>query len=93
MTQVARAESGAPVIANGGLDNPDLAASLLNGGQADFVSIARAAIANPDWPRRVRIGEAPQAFQPGMIHPQATIEHTARWAPSFPASRCLQGVP
>jgi 2,4-dienoyl-CoA reductase-like NADH-dependent reductase (Old Yellow Enzyme family) len=79
LTQVARAIAKVPVIANGGLHDPDVADSLLRSGDADFISVARAAIANPDWPRRLRTGQSFRSFESEMIHPQATIEHTDRW--------------
>lgn len=79
VTQVARRVAQVPVIANGGLHDPDLADSLLEEGHADLISIGRAAIANPDWPRRLQYGDAFAPFQPEMIEPEATIENTARW--------------
>ena len=78
-TQVARTIAKLPVMANGALHDPQLADSLLRAGQADLVSVGRGAIANPDWPRRLRVGQAARAFEPDMIHPEATIEHTDRW--------------
>jgi 2,4-dienoyl-CoA reductase-like NADH-dependent reductase (Old Yellow Enzyme family) len=78
-TQVARTIAKLPVMANGALHDPQLADSLLRAGQADLVSVGRGAIANPDWPRRLRVGQAVRAFEPDMIHPEATIEHTDRW--------------
>ena len=45
-----------PVIANGHLDDPDDAASIIDSGAADVVALAKPALANRDWPRRVRTG-------------------------------------
>jgi 2,4-dienoyl-CoA reductase-like NADH-dependent reductase (Old Yellow Enzyme family)/thioredoxin reductase len=47
-----------PVIAGGKLGNPDLAENLLKEGKADLVAIGRALIADPDWPNKVRTGNA-----------------------------------
>jgi len=47
-----------PVIAGGKLGNPDLAESVLKEGKADLVAIGRALIADPDWPVKVRTGNA-----------------------------------
>ncbi|GAA1834208.1 hypothetical protein [Actinomadura chokoriensis] len=47
VTALAREVSGLPVIANGGMHDPDLSAPLLMGGHADLVSIARGALVPP----------------------------------------------
>jgi len=47
-----------PVIANCKLGNPDLAEKILEEGRADFIAIGRALIADPDWPNKVRSGNA-----------------------------------
>jgi 2,4-dienoyl-CoA reductase-like NADH-dependent reductase (Old Yellow Enzyme family) len=44
------------VIANGGLDDPEAAAQVVEAG-ADLVTLATGALANHDWPRRVQEGE------------------------------------
>jgi len=79
LTQIARTVSQLPVIANGGLQDPDLADGLLREGHADLISLARAAIANPDWPQRLRTGAGLRPFEPELIHPEATLENTDRW--------------
>ena len=45
-----------PLIAGGGVHNFEQAEAILIGGQADIVSIARQALADPDWFRKVRTG-------------------------------------
>lgn len=45
-------------------------------GHGDLVAMARGAIANPDWPNRLRDGRPFDDFEPGMINPKATIENT-----------------
>jgi 2,4-dienoyl-CoA reductase-like NADH-dependent reductase (Old Yellow Enzyme family) len=47
---------GVPIIANGGMHDVKLAESLISSNQADLVSIGRAAIASPDWPKRRKRG-------------------------------------
>ena len=49
------ADHDAPVIANGGLEDPEKARDAVENG-ADFVTLATGALANPDWPDRVREG-------------------------------------
>lgn len=57
LAQLAKQHSGGlPVIANGKLEDPEVAGAVLRSGAADLVSIGKAALAHPDWPRRVRGG-------------------------------------
>jgi 2,4-dienoyl-CoA reductase (NADPH2) len=46
-----------PVIAVGRLDEPDLASRAIEGGDADFILLGRALIAEPDWPNKVKAGQ------------------------------------
>ncbi len=79
ITELARRISGLPVIANGGMHNVQIAERLIGEGQADLVSIGRGALANPDWPARLRKGEPFRSFQAELIHPSATLEHADEW--------------
>lgn len=79
LTSLARRLSGLPVIANGGLEDPELAEEVLVEGHADLIALGRAALANPDWPRRVASGEPRATFERGMISPRATIANTKAW--------------
>ncbi|GII63737.1 2-enoate reductase [Sphaerisporangium krabiense] len=45
-----------PVIASGSLVSPQVAAEVLESGGADFVSLGRAMLADPDWTRKAREG-------------------------------------
>jgi 2,4-dienoyl-CoA reductase-like NADH-dependent reductase (Old Yellow Enzyme family)/thioredoxin reductase len=47
---------GIPVMAAGRLDDPELAESVLEQGQADLIALGRALIADPDWAAKVRDG-------------------------------------
>jgi 2,4-dienoyl-CoA reductase-like NADH-dependent reductase (Old Yellow Enzyme family) len=79
ITRLARDIAQVPVIANGGLHDPELAEKILADGQADLIALARGALANPDWPMRLQEGRPFEAFQHQMIEPLATIEQTMRW--------------
>jgi 2,4-dienoyl-CoA reductase-like NADH-dependent reductase (Old Yellow Enzyme family)/thioredoxin reductase len=46
-----------PVIASGSLVSPDLAEEVLASGKADFVSLGRAMLADPDWASKARAGK------------------------------------
>ena len=47
-----------PVIGSGSLMAPDLAAEILTSGSADFVSLGRAMLADPDWARKTEEGRS-----------------------------------
>lgn len=60
--QVLRAESGKPVIVNGGVHQGSVAEHILATGVGDLVAVGRPFFANPDWVERVRTGE-PQRWR------------------------------
>jgi 2,4-dienoyl-CoA reductase-like NADH-dependent reductase (Old Yellow Enzyme family) len=63
-----------PVIANGGLGDPEAATRAVESHGADLVAQATSALANPDWPNRVADGRAPDEFDFGkLLQPDATI--------------------
>ncbi|MCE7059488.1 tRNA-dihydrouridine synthase [Dyadobacter sp. CY343] len=76
---IARALTGVPVIANGGMHDQDLAQKLLSTGHADLISIGRAAIANPDFPNKILYGRETQRFVPEMIKPELTLTNTMEY--------------
>ncbi|MBU2521780.1 MAG: FAD-dependent oxidoreductase [Proteobacteria bacterium] len=45
-----------PVVAIGKINSPDLADEIIRKGDADFVAIARALVADPDFPRKAEAG-------------------------------------
>lgn len=73
---IAKSLLKSPVIANGGMHDIALAETLLNSNTADLVSIGRAAIASPDWPKRVAAGEPVAPFFKELIKPSLTLAHT-----------------
>jgi 2,4-dienoyl-CoA reductase-like NADH-dependent reductase (Old Yellow Enzyme family) len=75
---IAKSLTDIPVMANGGLHNLHLAESLIASKQADLVSIGRAAIANPDWPKRIATGKQTIPFFKELIKPSLTLHHTKR---------------
>lgn len=46
-----------PVVASGKIPTPDLAEATLSAGRADLIGMARALLADPDWPRKAQSGE------------------------------------
>jgi 2,4-dienoyl-CoA reductase-like NADH-dependent reductase (Old Yellow Enzyme family) len=66
------------IIANGGLDDGETAEKLLSMG-ADFVSIGKAALANPDWPRKVGSGLPLHDLPGDILSPVADIKEKERF--------------
>lgn len=81
LAALARDISGLPVIANGALEDPARALSLLQQGDADFIALGRGALGAPDWPERVRRKETFPAFDPGLLTPLPNLETGARFQP------------
>jgi 2,4-dienoyl-CoA reductase-like NADH-dependent reductase (Old Yellow Enzyme family) len=75
----ARATTGLPVIANGGLQDPVLARDVLNKGEADFIAIGKAAMNNPDLPDRIARGRPVEAFTYDLFSHGVSIEGQAKW--------------
>lgn len=73
---IAKSILQSPVIANGGMHDVALAETLLNSNAADLVSIGRAAIASPDWSKRIFAGEPVVPFFKELIKPSLTLAHT-----------------
>jgi 2,4-dienoyl-CoA reductase-like NADH-dependent reductase (Old Yellow Enzyme family) len=46
----------APVVATGKISSPRMAEGVLQKGQADLIGLARPLLADPDWPRKARLG-------------------------------------
>jgi len=53
-----RRRIGIPVMMVGRISTPDLAEQMLNDGQADFICLSRALIADPYFPAKARDGRA-----------------------------------
>lgn len=76
---LARRHSGVQVIANGGLHDARMAEGLLARGEADCISVAKAALADPDWPRKIAEGVQPIGFDPAIFTPTAEYPVEAAW--------------
>lgn len=75
LAELAKQHSGLPVIANGKLEDPHVAGSLLRSGAADVVAIGKAALAQPDWPQRARDGrDIVNEPHPDLFSPLADIK-------------------
>lgn len=83
---IAKSILRSPVIANGGMHDVALAERLLNNNAADLVSIGRAAIASPNWPRLTAAGEPAVPFFKELIKPSLTLAHTQHVREQFKES-------
>ena len=79
LPSMARRFSGMPVIACGMLENPARAEQLLASFHADLVALSRAALADPDWPKRIQRGETPLPFDYDALAPNSKIETAFAW--------------
>lgn len=48
--------TGLPVIVGGKIKDPGLAEEMLETGKADFISLTRSLVADPEWPNKVKQG-------------------------------------
>ncbi|QAS51902.1 NADH:flavin oxidoreductase [Halobacillus litoralis] len=75
MATAAKTFSHLPVIANGKLESPEKASSLLEKNEADFISLGTSALVNPDAPNRIREGKPLEPFDfKSIMLPQADIK-------------------
>ncbi|HEU5139368.1 MAG TPA: NADH:flavin oxidoreductase [Bacillales bacterium] len=63
-----------PVIANGNLEDPRKAEQVLGSEDADLITLGKGALANPDWPNRIREGLPLKEFDFEILQPQANIK-------------------
>lgn len=79
LAKLAKRYSTLPVIANGGADIPELARKSISEGESDIVSLGKAALANQDWPNRVKAGLPLEPFDAAMLAPKANLENARRY--------------
>ncbi|KPB00375.1 NADH:flavin oxidoreductase [Ahrensia marina] len=79
LTEYARELTGLPVIANGGMQDIELANSIIADSKADFVSIGKTAMINPDLPKKVASNNAVQDFTFDMFKFGVSIEAQQKW--------------
>ena len=73
LAALARKYGRLPVIANGALHDPARAAAMLEAGEADMIALGRGALANVDWPDRVRTRRPLQEFDHNILSPVADL--------------------
>lgn len=73
LSGLAKEQLDIPVVANGKLDNLKLAQHLLDTEQADFLAIGKAALANPDFVKKVMNQEELIAFDARTLFPNPSL--------------------
>lgn len=73
LTGLAKEILSCPVVANGKLHDLALAQQLLNTNQADFLSIGKYALSNPDFVKKAAAGKALIPFDSKIIHPNPSL--------------------
>lgn len=82
LAELAKQYSGLSIIVNGHLDDPRDAAGVVESGTADVVTLAKSALANRDWPQRVRTGQPLVSEPPAeLFGPVADIKDSEVAAP------------
>lgn len=79
LSSLAKQFSGLPIIANGGVSNPQLANEILVNEQADFIALGKIALSNQDWPNRVKNSGVIKDFKFSMLSPIADLESAKRY--------------
>jgi len=79
LAALAKKYSGLPVIANGGVREPDLALSVIEHREADVITLGRTALANPDWPTAVRNDVPLKDFDYAILAPIANLESAKKY--------------
>lgn len=75
LAALAKRYSHLPVIANGGLHNPEKAKEMIQKGEAAVITLGRGALANGDWANRVKSGDPLEEFAPEkVLSPNAKIK-------------------
>lgn len=74
LASLARRYAKLPVVANGKLGDALKAEAFLGSNDADVVALGKTALANPDWPKRVRGSEAIHEFDFAVLQPLAHIK-------------------
>ncbi|MGL1920784.1 MAG: NADH:flavin oxidoreductase [Hyphomicrobiales bacterium] len=79
LTKLAKDMTDLPIIANGGLENTELAETIIANGHADLIAIGKAAMVNYDLPNRIMQGEKLTEFTYDIFKYGVTIDGQYKW--------------
>ncbi|MEO1239238.1 MAG: NADPH-dependent 2,4-dienoyl-CoA reductase [Pseudomonadota bacterium] len=75
VTEKLRGEVGLPVVASNRINTPEVAEQVIASGAADFVSMARPFLADPDFVKKAAMAR-PETIAPCIACNQACLDHT-----------------
>lgn len=74
LSELAAKYGDVPVISNGGLGDPERATESVESNGADLITLAKGALATPNWPERVTAGRELDDFDfEAILQPNASI--------------------
>ena len=73
-----------PVMAVGRINLPEVAESILEGGRADLIGIARQLVADPEWPNKVKEGRAGEIVACNSCNACFMPLKSSTWKPGDP---------
>lgn len=73
LARLAKKYANVPVIANGQLGDPDQAEEMIGDGETDLIALGTSALANPDWPNKVKANQPLLEFDHHVFNPLAVI--------------------
>ena len=79
LTKLAKEITGLPLIANGGLQDVELAKMVIGENHADFISIGKTAMMNFDLPDKLRDGKKLNEFSYDIFKYGVSIDAQYRW--------------
>ena len=74
LSALAKTFTSLPVVANGGMGDPETAKRMIAQEHCDFLAIGKDALASPDWPVKARSDQQRRAFDFEMFSPLADLE-------------------
>lgn len=79
LSSLAKQYSGLPVIANGGVVSPAAAEQSILSEESDIVALGKIALANQDWPNKVKEDRNIEEFEFAMLNPKANLSNAEEY--------------
>ena len=79
LARLAKKYSHLPVIANGGIHDPQDAQFALKHDHGDMIALGKGALANPDWPLLVKETKPLRKFDFAMLSPVANLDNAKKY--------------
>lgn len=79
LPKLARTLTGLSIIANGGLQDPEISQNVIEEGHADLIAIGKTALLNPDLPGKLKQGQDVIPFTFDVFKYGVTLADQTRW--------------